>query len=139
MKIKYTEKITKGLEKEMGAIFEEHEKNFDILCNFKKFGFTIKNQNKELLAGVTGYTAFSEVHIDDICVKKDCRNKKYGTLLLKKVEEYFQKKGFDNINLFTNEFQAPEFYKKCGFELEFVRKHQKNTKFNKYYFVKKLN
>ena len=36
----------------------------------------------------------------------------------------------------TYELQAPEFYKKLGFELEFVRRNNYNSKLNKYYYVK---
>lgn len=31
-------------------------------------------------------------------------------------------KEYNNINLTTYEFQAPKFYEKCGFEIEFIRK-----------------
>jgi len=32
--------------------------------------------------------------------------------------------------------QAPEFYKKCGFNVEFIRKNKDNPKLDKYYLVK---
>ena len=41
-----------------------------------------------------------------------------------------------HISLTTYEYQAPSFYQKLGFELEFVRRDRKNEKWNKYYFVK---
>ncbi|MDR1254909.1 MAG: GNAT family N-acetyltransferase [Puniceicoccales bacterium] len=50
------------------------------------------------------------------------QKKGYGRKLLQELELQFEGKGFWNINLCTSEFQAPEFYKKCGFELEFIRK-----------------
>nr|WP_297708181.1 hypothetical protein [uncultured Butyrivibrio sp.] len=34
-------------------------------------------------------------------------------------------------------FQAPEFYKKLGYELEFIRE-DKDPKFSKYFYLKKL-
>lgn len=40
------------------------------------------------------------------------------------------------MNLSTYGFQAPEFYKKCGFTLEFIREDKKNPKLTKYFFVK---
>ena len=52
------------------------------------------------------------------------------------IEDYFKDKGFENINLTTYGFQAPEFYKKCGFNVEFIRKNKENPKLDKYYLVK---
>ena len=45
-------------------------------------------------------------------------------------------KGFENMNLTTYSFQAPEFYKKCGFEIEFIRESKQNPKLTKYFLVK---
>ena len=44
----------------------------------------------------------------------------------------------DNINLETNAFQAVGFYKKCGFEVEFVRHNKTNPKLTKTFFIKRL-
>ena len=44
--------------------------------------------------------------------------------------------GFNNINLCTSAFQAPEFYKKCGFTAEFTRENKINPKLSKTFFVK---
>lgn len=52
------------------------------------------------------------------------------------VENYYKNKGYENINLTTYGFQALEFYKKCGFKVEFIRKSKENPKLNKYYLVK---
>ena len=57
-------------------------------------------------------------------------------LLMDAVEDYYRDSGFNNINTCTNGFQAPKFYEKCGFELEFVRKNKTNPKLDKYFYVK---
>ena len=59
-------------------------------------------------------------------------------MLVKAVEDYHKDKNFENINLTTYGFQAPEFYKKCGYEIEFIRKNKDNSKLDKYFFVKYL-
>ena len=46
--------------------------------------------------------------------------------------------GFENINLTTYGFQAPEFYQKCGYRVEFIRRNKENPKLDKYYFVRYL-
>ena len=46
-------------------------------------------------------------------------------------------KGYEKIALKTFGFQAPEFYKKLGYELEFVRKDS-DSKLSKYFYLKKI-
>ncbi|KTD41273.1 GNAT family acetyltransferase [Legionella parisiensis] len=49
-----------------------------------------------------------------------------GRILLQALGEQFQGNGFNNINLATSAFQAPDFYKKCGFQIELIRENIKN-------------
>jgi hypothetical protein len=44
--------------------------------------------------------------------------------------------GYFTFNLCTSAFQAPEFYKKCGFNPEFTRENKINPKLSKTFFVK---
>lgn len=76
--------------------------------------------------------------VSDLIVLKDRRNDDIGTKLIEAVENHFKNKGFENINLTTYAFQAPAFYKKRGFEIEFIRKSMANPKLNKYFLVKYL-
>ena len=78
------------------------------------------------------------MHISDLIVFEEYRNKHIGTKLVQTVEEYYKNKGFENINLTTYNFQAPEFYKKCGFEIEFIRKNEEDSKLDKYFLIKYL-
>ena len=52
------------------------------------------------------------------------------------VENQFKGQVYNNINLVTSHFQAPDFYKKCGFIAEFTRINKKNPKLSKTFFVK---
>ena len=70
---------------------------------------------------------------------EEYRNKHIGSKLIETVENYFRDKGFENINLTTYDFQAPEFYKKCGYEVEFVRENKEEPKLTKYFLVKYFN
>ena len=119
-------------------IEEEHQKyeaKNGVVCNYTPFCFIAK-ENDELMGAIAGATFFSEVYIDELVVREDQRGKDIGTKLINAVEEYYKDSGFNNMNTCTNEFQAPKFYEKCGFELEFVRKNKGNLKLNKYYYVK---
>lgn len=107
-----------------------------ITCNYHKFSLVIENVNKEILGVLSAYTAFAEIYIDDIWIKPDCRKQGLGRKLLQSVEERFQGKGYNNINLVTNQFQAPKFYLKCGYQQEFVRENKSNPQLSKTFFVK---
>lgn len=106
-----------------------------VICNYEPFTFIAK-ENNELVGIITGHSYYKEVHINDLIIFEQYRNKHIGSKLLETVENYYKNKGFENINLSTYNFQAPEFYKKCGFEVEFIRENKNNHKLNKYFFVK---
>lgn len=120
----FTEKAQQDYEKENGTV-----------CNYTPFCFVAKEDNK-IVGVIAGATFFSEVYIDELVVDEKHRGKDIGTQLIKAVEDYYKNSGFDNMNTCTNEFQAPKFYEKCGFQLEFVRKNKTNSKLNKYFYVK---
>lgn len=113
----------------------KYETRHGIVCNLTPFSF-VARENDEIVGAITGFTCFSEVYIDDLVVMEGHRGKHIGTQLIQTVEEYYKDAGLNNINLCTSEFQAPLFYEKCGFELEFVRKNKDNPKLNKYFYVK---
>lgn len=128
-------KADETLEKAMEEEFTRHEQKAGVSYNHTPFAFVAK-ENDEIIGAVTGFTCFSEVYIDDLVVMENHRGKKVGTQLMRAVETHYKDCGFNNMNLCTSEFQAPKFYEKLGFQLEFVRKNRNNPKLNKYYYVK---
>lgn len=82
-----------------------------VVCNYKLFAFVAKEDNK-IIGIITGNSYYKEVHISDLIILEEYRNKKIGSKLVETVENYYKNKGFENINLTTYKFQAPEFYKK---------------------------
>lgn len=116
-------------------LLSEHDAENDIEYNFRRFSFIAK-ENGEVIGYLTGFSYYAEVTINNLVVLREYRSKGVGTKLIKQVVEHFKGKGFNNINLVTNEFQAPKFYEKCGFNLEFKRENKENPKLTKYFFVK---
>ena len=104
-------------------------------ANARDFGGYPTEDNK-VIGIITGHTYYQEVHISDLIILEEYRKKHLGTKLVQAVEEYYKDKGFENINLTTYGFQAPEFYKKCGFQVEFIRENKNNPKLTKYFLVK---
>ena len=115
----------------------KYETEHGIACNYTPFCFVAKNDDT-IVGAISGATFFAEIYIDELVVKEAYRGKGIGTELIDTVLEYYKDYGFNNINCCTNEFQAPGFYEKCGFELEFVRKNKANPKLSKYFYIKYL-
>lgn len=106
-----------------------------IACGYEEFAFTASDDGRAVGA-VRGHSYYNEVHISDLIILEQYRARHIGTRLLEAVESFFAGKGFELITLSTYEFQAPEFYRKCSYETEFVRENKKNPKLTKHFMVK---
>lgn len=135
MNIEFKEKIDDKIGKMIGEEFEKYAKKNDLECKYIPFAFVAK-ENEKVVGVLTGKSYYSEIHIGDLIILEEYRGNDLGTKLMEEVENHFKNQGISNINLTTYSFQAPEFYKKCGYELEFIRKNKRNPKLDKYYFVK---
>lgn len=119
----------------IGIEFEQFAQKNGVDCNYEPFYFIAKEDNKTM-GILTGHSYYKEVYIENLMILEEYRHKHIGSKLIKAVENHFQDKGFDNMNLTTYAFQAPSFYEKCGFQIEFIRKNKENPKLDKYYFAK---
>lgn len=135
-KFKVMDILPKDIEDKMSQNLIEYEASHGIDVNYKRFSLVLYDDQEAIIGVINAYTAFAEIYVDDIWVDSNHRGKGYGSTLLKELENMFEGKGFNNINLCTSKFQAPEFYKKCGFELEFIRHNAINPKLSKFFFSK---
>ena len=135
LNIEYKEELDEEFYRTIDNEFNKFAIKNGVICNYIPFSFIAKEDNK-IVGLITGHSYYKEVHISDLIVIEGYRNKHIGSKLVETVENYYKNKDFENINLTTYGFQAPEFYKKCGFEIEFVRKNKKNPKLDKYFLVK---
>jgi ribosomal protein S18 acetylase RimI-like enzyme len=133
--IEYIDNLDDELYKILDNEFNKYAIKKEITCNYATFNFIAK-ENGKIVGIITGHSYYKEVYIEDLIIFEQYRNMHIGSRLINSVEEHFKNKGFENINLTTYNFQAPEFYKKCGFKLEFIRENKDNPKLNKYFFVK---
>lgn len=138
MKIEYTDELSLDAAQRMHDGFIEYERENGIEINYKKFSFVLLDENNIACGVLCAYTAFAEIYVEDLWVDKLYRGKGYGTRLIHALENHFKDKGYNNINLVTSAFQAADFYKKCGYEVEFVRENKTNPKLTKTFFVKYL-
>ena len=118
----------------VGEEFTKYALKNGIDTAYVEYCFVAKDEGK--IAGVIqGHAYYKEVHIGDLIVMEEYRKSGVGSLLVKAVEEAFKDDNREQINLTTYGFQALEFYKKLGYEVEYVRKN-KDENLTKYFLIK---
>ena len=136
MDIKRFDEVDDRLGEFINKEFSAYGEQNGVVLNYDEFCFAAEEDGK-ILGVITGRAYYNEVHIGDLIVASSVRKGGIGSRLVSAVENAYKGKGFDKITLTTYGFQAPDFYKKQGFELEFVRE-DKDPKLSKYFFSKKL-
>ncbi len=136
VKVELVDRLPNAIEKIMENDLITYENNHGVDVNYKKFSLVLNDEANQVIGVINAFTAFSEIYVDDMWVHSEHRKKGYGKLLLKTLEDHFENKGFNNINLVTNAFNTPEFYLKCGFTIEFIRENKFNSKLTKTFFIK---
>jgi GNAT superfamily N-acetyltransferase len=101
----------------------------------KNLCFVLRDANQVIVGGVIGSTYWGWLYINLMWVREDLRGGGYGRRLLLLAEEEGRKRGAAYAYLDTFSFQAPDFYKKLGYEVfgkltDFPTGHQR-------YFLKK--
>jgi ribosomal protein S18 acetylase RimI-like enzyme len=95
----------------------------------------LRNEQRELIGGAHGWTAYGWLHIRVLWLREDQRQRGWGTRLLQATEAEAIKRGCRHSHLETYSFQALGFYQKNGYrvfgELENVAGD------HKWYFLKK--
>ncbi|WP_340016329.1 GNAT family N-acetyltransferase [Paenibacillus sp. FSL K6-1318] len=105
---------------------------------YEELNFNIKNEAGEIVAGVLSTLCWNWLELDILWVDSDQRHRGYGSQLLLEVERIAREKSCDFIMLNTFSYQAPEFYKKHGYQLITTIKNAP-TGHCHYYFKKDLN
>ena len=80
-------------------------------------GIFIRNEQKEIVAGLSGWTWANACEIKTIWVHPSWRRQGYGRDLLESAEQEARARGCKVILIISYSFQAPEFYRNCGYEL----------------------
>jgi len=81
-----------------------------------QYAVTLKTSADEIIGGATVYTHTESIYIDILWVADKFRNKGYGSLLIKMVEEEGRAKGCKYSTLDTFAFQAEKFYENHGYK-----------------------
>ena len=117
--------------------FTRYGEQNGVALNYDDFCFVAEDDNGIIAGVITGRAYYNEVHVGDLIVGEGYRGSGLGSQLVTTVEDAYRGKGYEVITLTTFGFQAPAFYKKLGYTVEFIRR-EKDPKLNKYFFRKGL-
>lgn len=81
------------------------------------FAFLVRNEQQEIVAGLSGWTWAHACEIRTLWVHPAWRGQGFGRRLLESAEQEAQACGCNVILIGSYSFQAPEFYQKCGYRL----------------------
>ena len=81
------------------------------------FAFFIRNDQQEILAGLSGWTWAQACAIQTLWVHPSLRGQGHGRELLEAAEQEARAHGCKVIQIESYRFQAPGFYQKYGYEL----------------------
>lgn len=134
--ILFFEQLPEDVKAKMEKGLKEYETSYGIDVNYKPFVLVLYGEKNEVIGALEAFTSYSSIHINDLWIDKSHRGKGYGRKLITELEIIFKGKGLNNINLVSCAFQAPDFYKKCGFKVEFVRENISNPQLTTTFFIK---
>jgi len=102
----------------------------------KRFALVLFDEKNESIGVLDAFSSYSSIHIRDLWVDTAYRGRGCGRKLMIELENHFKGNRFHNINTVSCAFQAPDFYKKCGYKVEFVMENIKNPKLTMTFLVK---
>ncbi|MCC3374169.1 N-acetyltransferase [Cohnella sp. REN36] len=105
---------------------------------YEEINLCLKNDKEEIIAGLNSAVCWNWMEIDILWVDEDHRGQGLGKRLLVEAEQIARTNNCTFIKLNTFSFQAPEFYKKYGYEvIAIIENAPLGSKH--YYYKKDLN
>ncbi len=113
------------------------EHNVKFITDYEEFSFCYKDEDEKVVGGIVASRDNECLTIDFLWVDNSHRGKGIGAKLIKHMESIVVDKKCKLIYLNTFGFQAPEFYKKMGYELFGLLEECING-YDQYFFKKEL-
>lgn len=86
------------------------------------FAFFVRDENNKILGGCSGENMYGCLFIAQLWVSESLRGQNYGTKLMQAAEKLGQESGCTFAIVTTFDWEALDFYKKLGYEVEFERR-----------------
>ncbi len=113
--------LTEEHQTQLTVGFESHSQAQEAPSYAKEsLNWTVVNEQGDLIAALTANLLWDWLYIDELWVDESCRGMGMGKQLMAKAEEHAKKNEISGLWLWTQSWQAPNFYKSLGFE-EFTR------------------
>jgi ribosomal protein S18 acetylase RimI-like enzyme len=111
------------------------EKDVDFVD--EDFCFTVKDEQGNILGGISGSTKMQSLFIQFLWVDESIRGKGFGQKLMEKAENFAVEKKCRMVKVDTFSFQAPDFYKILGYEV-YGKIEDFPEGYNHYFLFKKV-
>ena len=86
----------------------------------QRINWLVYNEPEILVGALTADLVWDWIYIDELWVDESCRGTGLGKKLMQQVEDYATKEQLSGLWLWTQSWQAAEFYESLGYE-EFTR------------------
>ncbi len=83
----------------------------------RRLAVFFRDEEGQIVGGLVGWTYWDWLGVNFLWVREDLRNQGYGRQLLQAAEDEARERGCRNVLLDTFDFQAPDFYRKMGYEI----------------------
>lgn len=94
---------------------------------FEFFDFFVRDKHGQILAGCGGVMSYGCLYTGSLWVTEAFRGKGFGTRLLQAAENLALKRECTMATLHTMDWEALDFYKQQGYQIELVREGHKNN------------
>ena len=135
MKIEFKSDLDKNEWDFIDNQLEQYGSKFGVRVNYHNFNF-ISKENDEIVGVLNGRFSYDEGKIVKLVVSENHRGEGIGKSLMIDAEKYLRSQNLRFVTVSTYEFQAPEFYKKLGFNVEFVRDNKEIPSMREYFLIK---
>lgn len=109
----------------------------DLKSVYEEINLTVKDAEGRVIGGLLSVHCWNWIEVDILWVDSALRGSGYGTRLLQQIERIAQERKCTFIKLNTFSFQAPDFYRKNGYE-EVAVFNNAPTGSKHYYFKKDI-